>query len=240
MKFLALFLSLLRWDVLRELRRKETLANMTLFAVLVLFVAKIGIGQGLDRESQELDQTSTVGPVMFWISILFAGTVGLSQTFAAEREGNTLGGIVTAPIDVGVFYLAKVASTWFYVMIMELLALAVYSILFDFSPWEHLGMLLLVISVFTFAYIGLGVILAAMTTALRGGGEVLLRILLFPLMIPLIWLTLLVSQRVFDTTIAGGALGPPLEFRVYLAAGLAFDALYLTAGYLLFPKVLEE
>ena len=101
-------------------------------------------------------------------------------------------------------------------------------------------MLLLVISVFTFAYIGLGVILAAMTTALRGGGEVLLRILLFPLMIPLIWLTLLVSQRVFDTTIAGGALGPPLEFRVYLAAGLAFDALYLTAGYLLFPKVLEE
>jgi heme exporter protein B len=233
MKFLTLFFSLLRWDVLHELRRKETLANMILFAVLVLFVAQMGIGQDPAR-------ASSVGPVIFWISILFAGTVGLSQTFAAEREGNTIGGIVTAPIDVGVFYLAKVAATWFYVMIMEILALAVYSILFNFSPWARLGMLLLTISVFTLAYIGSGVILAAMTTTLRGGGEVLLRILLFPIMIPLIWLTLRVSQTIFDTTIAGGELGDPMKFRDYIAVSLAFDAVYLTSGYMLFPKVLEE
>jgi heme exporter protein B len=233
MKNLRLLASIFRWDLLREMRRKDTLANMVLFALIVLFVAQVGIGS--DR-----GVVSAVGPVMFWISILFAGTVGLSQTFAAEREGGALGGITTSPIDLGVFYLAKVAATWLYVFFMSVLALAMYSVLFDFWPGSRLGMLLAVMGVFTLAYVAVGVVLAAMTTSLRGAGEVLLRILLFPLMIPLIWLTLRVSETVFDTVIAGGAFGPRLQLSSYLAVGGAFDAIYLAAGYLLFPKVLEE
>jgi len=233
MKTVRLFLCLLRWDVLREIRRKETIPNMVLFALLVLFIALIGLGP-------DKNVTSTVGPVIFWISILFAGTVGLGQTFAAEREAGALGGIVTAPLDLGVFYLAKVAATWIYVMIMEVLVLGIYSLLFGYSPWENLGGLLAVMSAFTLGYIGAGVVLAAMTTALRGGGEVLLRILLIPLMIPFIWPVLLVSGSLFNTEIASGALGPPMKLSHCLVVNLAFDTIYLTSGYLLFPKVLEE
>ena len=67
-----------------------------------------------------------------------------------------------------------------------------------------------------------------------------MRILLFPVMIPLIWLTLRVSQTVFETVLAAEALGPPLSLGAYLALALSFDAIYLAAGFLLFPKVLEE
>jgi heme exporter protein B len=206
---------------------------MILFALLILFIAQVGLGGGEAR-------AGAAGPVVFWIAILFAGTVGLSQSFAAEREGNTLGGVITAPIDLGVYYLAKVLSTSLYVLVMELVVLLAYAVLFNVSPWGHLLEILLVLAVFTFAYLAIGVVLAAMTSALRGAGEVLLRILLFPLMIPMIWLTLRVSETVFDTVIAGGALGPPLSVARFAVLGLAFDALYLTAGYLLFPKVLEE
>lgn len=233
MKTIRLFLCLLRWDVLREIRRKETIPNMVLFALLVLFVALIGLGP-------DKNVTSPVGPVIFWISILFAGTVGLGQTFAAEQETGALGGVVTAPLDLGVFYLAKVASTWTYVMIMEVLVLGIYSVLFGFSAWGHLGGLLAVMSTFTLGYIGAGVVLAAMTTALRGGGEVILRILLIPLMIPFIWPVLLASGPLFDTEIASGALGAPLELSHCLVVNLAFGTIYLASGYLLFPKVLEE
>jgi heme exporter protein B len=233
MRSVRLFLALVRWDVIREFRRKEVISNMILFALLVLFVAQIGIGS--DRE-----RTSTVGPVIFWISILFAGTVGLSQTFAAEREGNAIAAVATAPVDAGIFYLAKVAASWLYVMVMATVVLAIYSVLFEFSPWGRLGMLAGVMGVFTLAYIACGVVLAAMTTSLHGGGEVVLRILLIPLMLPLIWLTLRVSERVFGALIAGGVLGPPLKLGHYLAAALAFDTIYLTVGYILFPKVLEE
>ena len=34
----ALFFALIRWDFLRELRRKEIVLNMSLFAVLMLHV----------------------------------------------------------------------------------------------------------------------------------------------------------------------------------------------------------
>jgi len=232
-KALRLFLALLSWDVRRELRRRESVPNMILFALLVLFVALIGLGP--DRQV-----AATIGPVIFWIAILFAGTVGLSQTFAAEREGGALGGIITAPIDLGLFYLAKVAAAWLYVMLMEVMVLGLYSVLFSFSPWGRLGSLLAVMGSFTLGYIAAGVVLAAMTTTLRGGGEVLLRILLVPLMIPFIWQVLRASGPLFDTEMAGGALGPPLRLTHCLAVCLAFDTIYLTSGYLLFPKVLEE
>ncbi len=233
MKSAALFFCFLRWDMLRELRRKETLANMTFFAVLVLFVAQFGFAS--DKQASE-----SVGPVIFWITVLFAGTVGLSQTFASEREGSSLHGIVTSPVDLGVFYLAKVAATWIYVMIMEILALGAYSLLFNFSPMERAGHFLLVMGVFTLAYISAGVVLAAMTTTLRGGGELVLRILLIPLMLPAISLTLNISQLLFDSTLAAGTLGPPMKPVHYYAILLAFDTIYILAGYLLFPKVLEE
>jgi heme exporter protein B len=233
MRSVRVFVALLRWDVLRELRRKDALANMLLFALLVLFIAQVGIGSDPAR-------VATVGPVIFWIAIIFAGTVGLSQTFAAEREGNVLGGILSAPVDLGVFYLAKVLSTSVYVLVMEIFTLGLYAVLFNVSVGPRLGGLLLVMALFTVAYLSVGVVLAAMTSTLRGGGEVLLRILLFPLMIPMIWITLRVSETVFGAVIAGGALGPPLGLGSYVALGSAFDALYLTAGFVLFPKVLEE
>jgi heme exporter protein CcmB len=233
MKDLRLFLVLIRWDVLRELRRRETLANMILFALLVLFLADLGIGP--DAETVE-----SVGPVVFWITVLFAGSVGLSQNFARERESTALGGVLTAPVDLGVFYLAKVTATGAYVMVLEGAAVFLYAFLFDVSLQGRVLGLVAVLGVFTLGYMAVGVVLAAMTTTLRGGGEVILRILLFPLMIPMIQLTLRVSETVFGGVMAGGALGDPLTLKQYLVVGLALDALYLSVGFLLFPKILEE
>jgi heme exporter protein B len=233
MSHIRIFTCIVRWDVLREIRRKETLTAMVFFAILVLFLAQIGLGT--DR-----DLTAVVGPVLFWIAILFSGTVGLSQSFSADREGNALAGIVTAPIRLEVYYLAKVAATWLYVMVLSAIVLFIYALLFTFSPWPRVPAFILVLGTFTLGYIAAGTVLAAMTTAIQSGGEVLLRILLFPLMIPLVYLALRVSEVLFDTPIADGALGAPVGLGPYFAASLAMDTMYLTAGCLLFPKVLEE
>jgi heme exporter protein B len=241
MRSLRLFVSLLKWDLVRELRRREAVANMCLFALLVLFVGRIGIEDSRGASSAAGAVQEAVGPVLFWIAILFAGTIGLSQTFVAEREGDAISAITTAPIDPGVFYLSKVAAVGLYVAIMEVLVLGGYIILFNFDPGARLVPFLLVMSAFTLGYMATGVVLAAMTTTLRGGGEVVLRILIIPLMLPVLWYTLRISEYLFDTVIAGGAtLGPPLTLGEYLAFTLALDTIYLTAGYVLFPKVLEE
>jgi heme exporter protein B len=236
MRSVRLVAALIRWDVIREMRRRDTIPNMILFALLVLFVGQMGIGPDRGPESVAAE----VGPVFFWITILFAGTVGLARAFSVERESDSLGAILTSPADLGLFYLAKVAATWTYVMVMAGAALGIYAVLFGFSAWSKLGLILAAEAAFSLAYIAVGVVLAAMTSSTGGASEVLLRILLFPMMIPIVWLTLRTSDRLFDAEIAGGALGPPIRPMHFFAAVLAFDTIYLCAGYLLFPKVLEE
>ncbi len=260
MNAVSQFFSLLRWDLLRELRRRESLFNMTLFAVLILFTGELGVeifarhfvvaitpvtltGDELFRQqaiAMELAKHN-LGPIFFWIAVLFAGTVGLNQSFAAEREGQNLGAIVTSPVDPGTFYLVKVVATWTYVSAMTVVLLAAYVFLFnDLRLLKAWPVLLPAVAGFTLAYTAPGVVLAAMTTSLRGAGEVVLRILLLVLMIPLISLTLEVSAQLFGFA----ADGPPIlgDFSPFqfLLVTLAFSAIYLCAGYVLFPKVLEE
>jgi heme exporter protein B len=230
---LRLFLSFLKWDLVRELRRREVVLNMSLFAVLILFVAQVGLG----ANRQAVD---SVAPVLFWVAVVFTGTIGLSQSFLAEREGARLAGLQLAPIDLGIFYLAKVAAVWIYVMAMEILLAAAYIVFFNFTRWSLLAPLVLVMAVFSLGYVGAGVVLSSMTTALRGGGEIVLRILLVPVMLPVVFLTLQVSGTVFAAQIAGGVLGPPLGVGPYVAVVAAIDAIYVTTGYLVFPKILED
>tara|TARA_B100000470_G_C19754352_1_gene375311 strand:- start:375 stop:1076 length:702 start_codon:yes stop_codon:yes gene_type:complete len=229
----ALFFALIRWDFLRELRRKEIVLNMSLFAVLMLTIAQLGT-------SGDSVAMKSVGPVFFWMAIVFTGTVGLGQSFAAEREGGRLTGIQLAPIDLGIFYLAKVAATWVYMMLMSIALLGVYMLFFNFMRWDLMPSLFCAIGVFTLGYSGAGIVLSSMTTALRGGGEIVLRILILPLMVPVILLTLMASEATFGGQVAGGILGPPLALWKYALTVLSLDAIYLTTGYLVFPKIIEE
>ena len=256
MSGVSLFLRLVRWDVLREVRRRDAMLNMSLLAVLIVFTGHVGTqifsghfvgdwGLPEDRRGEATQLAGyTLGPIFFWIATLFAGTVGLNQSFAVEREGGALTGVVTAPVDPGTFYLAKVASTWLYVMTMELVLFGAYVVLFNLPVGASWLPVLLSAAVFSLAYVAPGIVLAAMTTTLKGAGEVVLRILVFVLMIPLLLLTLEISAQTFGVARPGDvgrvvALGD-FDFSDYLWIALAFSAIYLTAGYVLFAKVLEE
>ena len=222
------FLAVVRWDLVLELRRREAVLNMTLFAVLVLFIASYGL-------STRGDLLAGFGPLVLWISILFAGTVGLSRAFAVEREAGALTGVLVSPIDPGVFYLAKAAATWLYVMVMGVLVIGAYVVLFNYTAWARLPVLAAILGAFTLPYVAAGTVIAAMTATLRGG-EVVLRVLLFPLMVPAVIIVLGAGGWLFPDP----AL-PEAPFPAKPLAGLAsLGVMYLCAGYVLFPKVIEE
>ena len=222
------FLAIVRWDFVLELRRREAVLNMSLFAVLMLFIASYGL-------SSRSELAPEVGPLFLWITILFAGTVGLSRAFALERSAGALSGVLVSPLDPGVFYLAKVAATWLYVMAMELLVTAAYVILFNFNRWERLPSLLATMAAFTLAYVGAGTVIAAMTTSLRGG-EVVLRILLFPIMIPMVLIVIRAAEAVFPDEPPAGAPGLAMTLGKILPLAL----IYISLGFILFPRVVEE
>jgi len=220
-------LAVLFWDLVVEVRRGEAVLSMALFAVLVLFIASYGTSglPGLE---------GTFGPLILWIAVLFAGTIGLSRAFLVEKENGALTGVLLSPLDSGAFYLAKVAATWLYVMAVGILLIAAYLVLFNFTRWDRIPFLLLAMGAFTLAYVAAGTIIAGMTSSLRGG-EVVLRVLLFPIMIPAVINVLSAGESVFGE--------PPLEASrpsKALVALLALAVVYLSAGFVLFPKVVEE
>ena len=59
-------------------------------------------------------------------------------------------------------------------------------------------------------------------------------------MMPVVLLTLQVSEATFGKEVFGESLGPSLELWKYMITVLSLDAIYLTTGYLVFPKIVEE
>ncbi len=244
MVYLQSLIAIARWDLVLELRRREAIFNMTLFALLILFIASYGISfstsafadrYGISETGVRAFVQEEFGPLVLWISILFAGTVGLSRAFAVEKEGGALTGVLISPIDPGAFYLAKALATWAYVMVMEVLVLAAYIILFNFSRWDRIPFLLAVMGAFTLSYVTAGTVIAALTTSLRGG-EVVLRILLFPIMIPVVIIVIQAGKSIFPPEPPPGAVAPMKSFLSLLALGMIYGCI----GFILFPKVVEE
>jgi heme exporter protein B len=229
MQQLRALVAIIRWDVMIELKRRESTLNMSLFAILILFVASYAMSDNRQR----LDE---FGPIFYWVAIFFAGTVGLARAFFVEREAGALNAILVAPIDVSVFYMAKVIATWLYVMVMATLVLAAYVVLFDFDEWDRLGRILATTAAFVLTYVSIGTLLSAMTMGLRGG-EVILRLLLFPLLVPAIVVVYKANEGLFKTSELGLVAAAPWKA---IAALLAMAAIYLSSCVLLFPKVVEE
>ena len=68
-------------DVAIELRNKESMASMTMFAVLVLVVFNFAF------ESTGLDK-ALVAPGTLWVAISFAAILGLNRSFAMETDND--------------------------------------------------------------------------------------------------------------------------------------------------------
>src|SRR5204863_2729925 len=80
--------ALARKDLLLELRARDTLPAMLLFVVSTLVVFHFV----LPAESSDLAATG-----LLWVALLFTALLGLSRSFAAEREQGVIDGLVLAP-----------------------------------------------------------------------------------------------------------------------------------------------
>ena len=111
-------------DLRLESRRRETIAGVLVFVLLVLtlFLFALDMGPGEARR---------LAPGVLWITLLFAGLLALGRTFAAERDQGTLDGLLLAPLDRSALYLAKVAATVAFMALVEIIALPVFAAVFD-------------------------------------------------------------------------------------------------------------
>ncbi|MCZ6602859.1 MAG: heme exporter protein CcmB [Planctomycetota bacterium] len=219
--------AILARDLLQEWQSREVIPTMVVFALLVLFIFSLGA-----NPVRGGDITGRYGPAALWITVFFSASIGVHRAFAKERESDAFSGLLVAPIDRTCIYIGKLISGWIFASVMAAVALLGFFVLYN-PPAAVLWYLVPLLVFALFDYLAVGVILSAMTSSLRGG-EVLLRLLLLPLMIPVF----VVAIHATTPVLADGAL--PADPIFPLGALVGIGAIYLAAGTFLFVHVVEE
>lgn len=210
-------------DLRLELRRRETVAGVLVFVLLVLVLFQFA----LDLERAE---AARLTPGLLWITLLFAGLLALGRAFAAEYDQGTLDGLLLAPVDRSTIYLSKVIATVLFLSLVELVALPAFAAALD-APLLTPGVL---VTVFlgTLGLAAAGTLFAAAAVQARAR-DVLLPLLVLPLLAPL----LIAAVHATADLMAGAAVpwsAPWWELLVGLCV------LFLGAAVLLFDALLEE
>lgn len=210
-------------DLSAELRSRELLSAMLVFAMLVILIFNFALK--LDAKTRI---TATSG--ILWVTFTFAGTLGLNRSMAVEKDRGCLDGLLLAPVDRSSIYFGKLISNLFFMFIVEAIVLPLYSILYNvnlFNPG-----LLLVIFLGSVGYIAIGTLLAAMAVQTRTR-DVMLPILLFPVVIPVV---------VAAVEASGGFLqGMPIsEMMYWINLLLVYDVIFIAIAFMVFDYVVEE
>jgi heme exporter protein B len=172
MTYLADVGTLARKDLLLELRARDTLPAMLLFVISTLVVFHFV----LPGDSSELAAAG-----LLWVALVFTALLGLSRTFAAEREHGVIDGLVLAPSDRSAIWLGKTLSVIAFLVLAEILALPAFALFFGDVDWPMIAGVAL-------ANVGIaavGTLLAAVAAASRAR-ELLLPLLFLPLAIPIV------------------------------------------------------
>ena len=172
MTYLADVGALARKDLLLELRARDTLPAMLLFVVSALVVFHFVLPTG----SSDLAATG-----LLWVALLFTALLGLSRSFAAEREQGVIDGLVLAPSDRSAIWLGKALSILAFLVLAELIALPAFALFF--KPVD--AALVAGVALADVGIAAVGTLLAAMATAGRAR-ELLLPLLFLPLAIPIV------------------------------------------------------
>ncbi len=217
-------LSAILWkDLAAELRSREMLSAMLVFALLVILIFNFSLE--LDAQAR----ASVTGGVL-WVTFAFAGTLGLNRSMAMEKDRGCLDGLLLAPVDRSAIYFGKAIGNLVFMLVVEIIVLPVYSILYNTNLFQP-G-LLLVILLGSIGYVAVGTLLSSMAIQTRTR-DVLLPILLFPLVIPV-----LIAAVKASTGFLQGTPFPDLSPWINLL--VVYDVIFVAVAFMVFDFIVEE
>jgi len=219
-------IGLIVWkDIVIELRTKDILSAMFLFALLVIIIFNFAFAPGVGNIRH-------LAPGILWVAFTFAGVLGLNRSFIFEKDGGSLQGLMLSPVDRGVIYLGKMLGNVIFIFLVELITLPLFTLFFNLSLFHLIFPLILILLVSTIGFASAGTLLAAISVNTKAR-EVMLPILLFPIIIPVI-----IGAVKSTGTILEGK--PLTEIVPWLKLLIAFDIIFLIVSFLVFEYVVEE
>lgn len=226
----AQYKALLAKDVRQELRTREMLVSMGVYALLVLTVYGAALAQVGDR----LQVVGFAGGLL-WALIVFTSLLGLNRSFAHETESGCLEGILLAPIDRAVVFLAKATSNLLFLLAVEVVVVPLFFLFFlsgaELAATTPLIALPLLIG--TVGVAGVGTLLSTMTIDTRGK-DVLLAILFIPVVFPLLYTCVSATSTAFM-----GVEGTMGAFWSSCGVAFGYDVIMVAAAWGLYEFVVS-
>jgi heme exporter protein B len=210
-------------DLVAELRSRELLSAMLVFALLVILIFNFALE--LDTRAR-----ATVTAGVLWVTFAFAGTLGLNRSMATEKDRGCLDGLLLAPVDRSAIYFGKAIGNLVFMFIVEAIVLPVYSVLYNTNLFQP-G-LLLVILLGSIGYVAVGTLLSTMAVQTRTR-DVLLPILLFPLLVPV----MIAAVKASTGFLEGLEM---VDIRPWLNLLLVYDIIFTAVAFMVFDYVVEE
>ncbi len=210
-------------DLAAELRSRELLSSMLVFALLVILIFNFALELAIGTREE-------ITSGVLWVTFAFAGTLGLNRSLAVEKDRGCLDGLLLTPVDRSAIYFGKALGNLIFMLVVEGIVLPVYSVLYSVNLFQPalLGVLLLG----SIGYAAVGTLLAAMAVQARTR-DVLLPILLFPVAIPVLIAAVKASSGVLSA-FEWGAISPWLNLLI------AYDVVFIAVAFMVFDFVVEE
>ncbi len=227
------FLEIAMKDLRQEFRTKQMLNSMIIFALLVMVIFSFAFGnessipiQGINKKVIDL-----LAPGMLWIAFTFAGMLGLSRSFAGEKEEGCLEGLKLCPVDRAEIYNGKVISNAVLMFLMEITTVPIFVVLFNYDL-KNIPGLALVIILGTFGFIFVGTLLSALTVNTRTR-EILLPVILFPVLIPVILSAVTATGTMLSSADISEIWGELQILAIY-------DIIFFVVAQLVFEYTIED
>jgi heme exporter protein CcmB len=213
-------------DLRIELRSREIIYTMAFFGGLLVVIYAFAF----PRDEEALRAAL---PGMLWVTIAFAGTIGLGRAFDRERENDTMRALLLAPVPRLAVFLGKAISIAVLVFAVAVVVAPLLALFLNAPLFAHPGPFVLAVVLGIVGISVVGTVFAATLLKVRSR-DVLLPVILYPLLIPLF-----VAGT--EATAALVAVRPNFDGAWYWIKFLGiYDAVFLVLSLWIFESLVIE
>jgi heme exporter protein B len=223
------FKAILRKDIVMELRTKEMVTSMGVYALLTMVIYQVALSQ-----AGSAFDPRTIAAGLLWLAFVFTSMLGLNRSLVHEKDQGCLEALLLSPVDRPIIFFAKSIGNMIFLLIVQALTIPVFAFLFlqRSAYGGDIWMIPLALIGGAIGIAGVGTLLATMSVNTKGK-DFVLAVLFIPLMYPL----LLACVSATSAAVLGGD-GYTAQFWSGMGMIAAYDAIMIAAAYALYEFVI--
>jgi len=223
------FKAILRKDIVMELRTKEMVTSMGIYAMLTLVIYQVALSQsgaGFDPRK--------IAAGLLWLAFVFTSMLGLNRSLVHEKDQGCLEALLLSPVDRPVIFFSKSIGNLIFLLIVEALMVPFFAFLFLQQGSYQGDFWMIPLSLFagSIGIAGVGTMLATMSVNTKGK-DFVLAVLFVPLMYPL----LLACVSATSAAVLGGD-GYVQQFWSSMMLIAGYDVIMVGAAWALYEFIL--